>query len=273
MRDAPEGRPASGSGRGPGAPVEASPRRRVYLRYWPIALVVALAIHGAAFAVLAISTGRQEPAPRAEPRVNWVGQDSGRGSNAINDALDLFDPAPLFLPTRWNAATRESSLADDRGPGEIFPMEPPRLTFKTGMSPPGLDALPAGIHTASEAIQSFSRPYFSAFGEVEHKVRQVTPRAGLLDVRLAISGDEVMTWEVPLSAVAESGADAAAWPGWEPFSIVVAVESTGTLGPPLIPAPGSGVEEVEKFFRSYLQNVFRPELRLPAGYYRIEVGP
>lgn len=236
--------------------------RRMGRLYWMLAILVAIAVHGTAFVVFGVRPGVRESPPPANDGVVWVGERADQG-------IELRDPKPIFLPTKRNAAVRGIVTGESRGPGEIFPLEPPRLTVPMGESPPGLVVMPEGVQTAGAALRRFSRPYFSAFGQVDEVPRLLRARVAMIEVQDATSGAVVHRMEVPMSAATA----AETWPFWAPFEVLLAVESTGTLGPPLVPTPGSGAEVVDEFFRSSLRALLQPNLLLPAGYYRVEIGP
>jgi hypothetical protein len=189
------------------------------------------------------------------------------------DTIDLIDPQPLFLPTRLNAAGRlaQSSSPDDSG--AVFRLFEPDLSVPRGSSPAGLVALPEGVRTAGVAIRRFSRPYFSAFGRVDQTVLPLALRAAAVEVRDAATGRTVLQREVAVDDAVAEGGEPTAWPFWQPFEMMVAVEVDGMLGLPLVPAPGSGSEVVDAFFRRSFRALIRPDLALRPGYYRVLVGP
>lgn len=233
---------------------------------WAAAVVVAVVVHASGFLVLDVSSGRQEAQPGERSGARWLGE-------LMADNIELINPEPLFLPTHWNASSTVNLDAELDAPDTIFGLVEPELSVPPGRSPPGLVVIPEGVRTAGVAIRRFARPYFSAFGRVDRE-REVLPRrAGLLEVQVAATGEVVLRREVSVAEAVAAGADPRAWPLWEPFELLLAVESTGALGVPLVPAPGSGAEAVDQFFRSSLRALLRPELVLPAGYYRVVVGP
>ncbi len=246
--------------------VTRQPISRRARRRWMFAIGAAVGVHAAAFVVLGVSPGRSTPRTPPPSGGRWVGERTGEN-------IELINPEPLFLPTRWNAATQVSVDEEGSGPGAIFRMEEPRLAFAKGVSPPGLVVKPEGVRTAGVAIRRFSRPYFSAMGEHDGTVDPLPARAAVVEIRDATTGAVLVQRSIPVAAVTDAGGDPRQWPFWEPFEMLLAVEPSGTLGLPLVPAPGSGVEAVDSFFRRSLRQLLRPDLLLPAGYYRVVVGP
>lgn len=247
----------------------ARPRRSRGRQHWVPAIAVAVVVHVAAFLMLGVTSGPPEKVRAAPKGLHWLGE-------RADDEIEIRDPKAIFLPTRWNAATQEAGATDSRGPGEIFPLEEKPALVAPGASPPGLVTKPEGTRTAGVAIRRFSRPYFSAFGQEDRVVQRLPARAAALEVRSETTGALVWRTELTPAQVVAAGADPSKWPLWAPFEMLVAVEPTGTLGPPLVATPAFGaeaVEAVESFFRSALRSLLRPDLVLPAGYYRIAVGP
>jgi hypothetical protein len=56
------------------------------------------------------------------------------------------------------------------------------------------------------------------------------------------------------------------------LEFIVAINPAGIVGAPIL-ASGSGWEEVDAFFRTYLVKTFRVGERLSPGQYRVVVGP
>jgi len=233
---------------------------------WGVVILAALGVHAVAFLLLGVDPVRDTQHVPQERGTRWMGERTGEN-------IDLIDPEPLFLPTRRNAGAKLSLNSETSDPGVFFRLFESNLSIPPGTSPAGLVTLPEGVRTAGVAIRRFSRPYFSAFGEVDERVEPLPGRAAMIAVTEAATGAPVLRREISLPAAASRGAEPSKWPLWEPFDMIVAVEPTGMLGIPLVPAPGSGVEAVDAFFRSHLRELVRPDLILPVGYYRVVVGP
>ena len=259
----------SAAGRSPEEPARgrslaaARARRR---RRWIAAVVAAVVAHGAAFLSLAVAPVRQQANIEEVRSARWVGEQTG-------ETIDLIDPEPLFLPTRMNASDRIPDPLGSGDPGAVFRLFEPKLTVPAGTSPAGLVQLPEGVRTAGVAIQRFSRPYFSAFGQVTREVEPLRARAASLEIRDTATGELLVRREIGMEEARAAGGDPAQWPFWEPFDLLIAVEADGMLGPPLVPAPGSGSELVDSFFRQSLRPLIRPDLIVRPGYYRVLIGP
>lgn len=247
----------------------AGARRNHGRRRWGIAVAVALVVHGAAFFAWRVPAGGPERPPAAAPKVQWVGDGAliAEGS-ALGDQLNLFDSAPLFLPTPWNFATAEKELKSDRPPGEVFDLFAPRLTVSVEQTPADLVLVPSGVGTPAQAIRSFAWPYFESFGRVDRPLAPLPERLAMIEVRAMDTGELMLTATVARRAAP----DAAGWGDWAPLEFLVSVEPALALGLPQL-TRGSGFDEVDAFFREHVQRELLLDLRLPAGYYRVTVGP
>lgn len=237
--------------------------------FWLPAALVAIGIHAAAFFALGVSSGHREPRQVESRGVRWVGE-------SPDEAIEVSDPKPIFLPTRWNATARNVSATDSRGPGDIFGLEERAPLIDRASSPAGLITEPEGVRTADVAIRRFSRPYFSALGQEDTSVQRLPPRVAGIEVCKATSGEVVLRLDLTGAEATAAGADVKRWPFWSPFEMLLTVEPTGTIGLPLVAAPGSGADVadvVDEFFRENLRTLLRPDLVLPAGYYRVVIGP
>jgi hypothetical protein len=59
---------------------------------------------------------------------------------------------------------------------------------------------------------------------------------------------------------------------WRPPEFLAAVDPSGLVGP-LVLVGRSGTEEVDNYFRNYLERTLRIGARLRPGFYRICIGP
>jgi hypothetical protein len=232
---------------------------------WTIAIAIALAVHAGAFLAWRVPETRMQPTPASPPRVSFS---TVSPESSLSDQLDLFDPAPLFLPTEWNYATAVKALKSDRSPGEMFDLYAPEWTAKPDQSPEELVMLPTGVEDAVSALRRFEWQYFTAFGRLDRPLVRLPQRLALMEVRSIATGRNILTREIPVSA----SSSAQGWGLWTPLEFLVSVQPSGMLGPPDL-AHGSGFEEIDAFFRGYIQHETQLDLRVPAGYYRVTIGP
>ena len=243
--------------------------RRSARHVWWWAVAAAVLVHGAALGLLNVKAPVATSHGPGGPEVDWVGEKTTGSESVLGVQLALFDPEPLFLPTRWNYASVENLVRDIREPGEIFSTYEPQLKVKPLASPPGLIVNPAGLESPKEAAATFPAPYLAGFGQVDPTYAQVQQRLAVIEVRSLATGEIVSRETVPVSAAAAPGD----WPWWDPFEALVTVDPTGVLGLPLVPWPGSGTEVVDSFFRGYLRTAMHLDLKLKPGTYRVLIGP
>jgi hypothetical protein len=254
VEKAPGLRPAAGSGT----------RRR-----WIAACVVALLVHVLAFWLFTVSSLPAERPVTLRPRLFWAGAKVVTPESALGEQLALFDSAPLFLPTRWNAAGREGGVREDRSPLEIFDPYRERLSVDENRRPEVLRVFPSFDRDPAVYVSRFSWPALAAFGRADGRAAgAVAPRIARVEIWSIAEGTlayerDVMPAELPASA---------SWPEWQPMEALIVVESVGVLGPPLV-VRTSGSDLVDGFFRDQIIGRMQPGLILPAGYYRVSIGP
>lgn len=112
-----------------------------------VALAVVLGcLHLLFFAVLSIDTEFESEHPVAEIGVRYVGDTEGSMDEVLLEELVLLDSTPLFMPTRWNAASDLTGLASLSEAVEAFSEFSPTLQL------PG-EALPSGAMVDSNNFE------------------------------------------------------------------------------------------------------------------------
>jgi hypothetical protein len=212
-------------------------------------------------------------APQAPVPVNRTGGVAVRldAEQALREEAAIFDPAPLFLPTRLNAAPKGVEL---REPGASFPDYLPKLGFAEltlkldSLSLPKPVNVPPPAATAPGAVLALPAPGALALGmgRTDAPVPSLESRGGFVEIIAARDGRRVFANPLVDSARPPGGKP------WQPLEFVAAVDAAGLVGP-LVPMARSGVEEVDNFFQNYLARSLRVGERLPPGFYRICVGP
>ncbi len=215
----------------------------------------------AAFAAVLFRLPAAAPLPPAETPAPRLALAETRNP-VVRDETALFDPTPLFLPTKWNGTGKEAPRLE---PGTLPPF-PPRYAFSGDrLLPPFPPAAgPATPGQALEASPAASR--FPGFGRTAGQPPALSPRPAFAEVFEAGSGRRVLEGGLgtePLPVV--SG-----W--WKPPVFLAAVGASGLISP-LVLVAGSGSEEIDSYFRRSLETGFRVGDRLRPGFYRIAVGP
>jgi hypothetical protein len=202
---------------------------------------------------------------RPVPMVGLTRLDSGTTDEEVREQAELFDPTPLFLPTRWNAQPQRLSVGVAREPGTAFMAFDPKLLFNK-------DALalrfPAVVATPARPVEALlvgtsPRPLLG-LGRVDLAAEPLAARGGFAEVSAAGTGEPVLAQALP-GAAAPAG-------DWAPLEFLVAVNAMGLIGPPQL-THSSGNEAVDGYFRAFLTENFRLGARLRPGVFRVCIGP
>ncbi len=184
------------------------------------------------------------------------------GDPALSEDVALFDPATLFLPTRWNSSYVAKSVGE---PASAFAGYPPKLVFAATAPALARPILPVPTSAAEGLADDPPGAPLLGFGRADGAVAALAPRGAFVEVREAASGRPVMD-EALAAAVAPPEAL------WQPMEFLAAVDRAGLVGP-LVATVSSGALPVDAYFRRYLAETLRIGARLSPGFYRISVGP
>jgi hypothetical protein len=211
---------------------------------------------------LAATTPVSKPASVAIARADNKG-----ASAALLQQVALYDPMPLFLPTAINSSDPGLPAQLRREPGNVFKTISPQLTFREYEM--NIE-LPAPVAVPKDPLEALStgetiNPFFT-FGRINYPYTPLPKRLAFIEVVQAKSGRTVLA--TPLNAGADNVLPAV---DWQPLEMMVAVETTGLIGAPMV-TNGSGSEEVDDYFRAFVAKQFRLGARLPPGFYILRIG-
>jgi hypothetical protein len=202
------------------------------------------------------------PARPPEPFVR-VGAAAGAGSELLREKADIFDPAPLFVPTERNYSQRGLPAALVKQPGGVFGDFGAKLSFaEGGLTPYALEA-PSGADSLPEILARNNEAPFSGLGEVDAARNPLAVRAALVRINL-LGSNEIK--DIDLAGAVPPRTD------FPPLEFLVLVGSAGLIGEPVI-AQSSGSEDVDGFFLQFLTRTARLGAVLAPGRYRVTVGP
>lgn len=209
-----------------------------------------------------------QPAPLAtaplKPFARLTGTGSGATDQVLRERADLFDPTPLFFPTEWNYGQRPLPERLRHQPGQAFgSFDAKRIFEDQNLKTYGVVSAPSPEKLADVLAQGNEAP-FAGMGEVDGVLTPLAERSGFVEVRSFSGGEPVIDEALKNVSVPR--------PDFAPLEFVVAIGSAGVVGEPLL-ASGSGSDEVDAFFRSYLVKTFRLGQRLSPGSYRVVLGP
>lgn len=205
----------------------------------------------------------------ATSRESWLGVarlDGGSADAVMREEAELKDPTPLFLPTPLNAGARVGPPALEAVPGIRFEDLPAKLVFAAGkvaVSMPDPAPMPVAVSEVLRVGEG-GNPY-RGLGEADARPSALPRRLAFL--RIVPADGRPGTFEVALPPDPKAPTS-----DWAPMTWTVAVTSAGVVGA-LVPETGSGVEEWDAFFRTYLTEVFPLGAWLGPGFYRATVGP
>lgn len=204
------------------------------------------------------------PAAAPQPFVRFVGAGNTKTDQILRERADLLDPTPLFFPTDWNYG--QPALPDRlrRPPGQVFGSFDPKFTVDDqNLKTYGSESARAPEKLADVLTQGNEAP-FAGIGHIDTVRAALPERVGFLEVRSFLGGNVII--EQALTDLALPRLD------YAPLEFVIAVGSAGVVGNPVL-ATGSGWEDVDAFYLSYIVKTFRVGERLKPGSYRVLVGP
>jgi hypothetical protein len=206
---------------------------------------------------------QQAALPTARPFVRLAGAGAGIDDQVMREQAEMFDPTPLFFPTKWNFGQSVEAENVRPQPGQVFGSFGPMFTFtEREMKSYGAEATAAPEKIADVLIQGSEAP-FDGLGQVDAALPPLPERDALIEVRGFTGGKRVLS--ETLVGVAPPRLDFA------PVEFLVAVNRLGIIGQPVL-SNGSGWDEVDGFFREYLVKNFRVGERLSPGRYWIVIG-
>ena len=234
-------------------------------RVWIGSLTAAVAVGGWAFWTRSglLTPPAQVPPPAAKPFVQLEGTGGTANDRLLREKADLLDPTPLFFPTERNYGQRPLPPSLLKQPGQVFGSFEPKLTIaEQNLAPFRTEATPVPEKLSDVLAQGNEAP-FAGLGQVDLQTSILPIRSGYLEVSDLKNGYVIISQS--LSGLNTPRQDFA------PLEFLVVVGTAGVVGDPFLTS-GSGGEEVDNFFRSYLVKSYRLGERLRPGRYRVLVG-
>ncbi len=233
---------------------------------WQIALAAGFFLHLLTFAALRIVTLSSPEVSFPEPFIKFP-QDlvETDGESADISYGDLFDPAPLFLPTLWNYAPDFGNLHLEREVEPLF--EPYEPVISLSAQPPAIlaEEIQPRYNIPRNVLESERGNDFSIIGRREQVIEKAPQRAGFMEVKKAGSESWMMESVLP-DGLAEATRDMLSWVVFQ-----VLIDKTGPVGEPLL-LKGSGTPQTDLSLRDYLATPFLLA-GLKPGYYVVTFGP
>jgi hypothetical protein len=202
-------------------------------------------------------------AKRTKPFVQLAGAGAVAGDRILREKAELFDPTPLFFPTEWNYGQRTLREGSQKQPGQVFGSFEPKLTVgEQNIANYGAEAAIVPEKLVDVLVLGNEAP-FAGMGQIDAPRSSLPVRSGYLEIREYKNGEAIISQQ--LSGITPPRNDFA------PVEFLVVVGTAGLIGEPILTS-GSGWDEVDGFFRTYLVKSYRLGERLRPGQYRVLVG-
>lgn len=231
-----------------------------------------IAVHLLVIYYLAEADSRFQEPTRVSGKVLYSGEraDSAAERLRVQQAA-LLDSAPLFMPTRWNQASRMDTVASLREATELF--EP--YAVNAGISgnlvrSPHRGVMSPGPEDWEEWLPKRGDAAL-ALAVLGRKTRNVPPRSPqppCIEVR-TLAGKEagrIRLFDLPAELVRRTPGD---W--WEPPTFFLQVLSGSRIGAPVL-EHSSGYPALDRELGRFLRQSWLIH-RLPDGYFRISFYP
>jgi len=238
-----------------------------------VALVALVAGVSLVVGIVRLPAPPREGAARAGAPASLNLERPNQRNQILSEEAQLFDPAPLFLPTSHNSSQVDDTAILRHEPGESFPMMPPRFAYSDNSFAITIpNPLPVPAQPLDVLNYGRTQTPYAQFGRAGLPEKPLPERMAQLEVVQVKTGRTVLA--LPLARPAGAPPEALATADWEPLEFLVALDVTGLVGAPAL-VRGSGSAEVDVFFAGYLVKDLRIGARreLAAGFYFLRIGP
>lgn len=195
----------------------------------------------------------------------------------VQQAAELMDPRPLFLPTVWSGAPPSPRPPQT---GALLRSYAPKFVFSGERLELGLPAPVAVPRTPAQALREIPPAGFPilGLGRAVTNIPKLPARGGFVEVFDAATGRVVWSKALPTGAIA--GLEGRPWPTLE---FTAAVTAAGFVAPPApmpsrsatdFPAPDrETVAAIQELLAGHASGQLSLGQTLNPGFYRIAVGP
>jgi hypothetical protein len=239
------------------------------MRIWVVLTAVAIVVHGAGLWLLQARRGESEKRETvAIGSIAVLPSETGERSAVVRERLWLFDPEPLFLPTRWNFGETTVARRQEGQLGALHADYDPSWSFGGERLALRINSANSEIPSPLALIQGDGRAHFAGFGR--RNTVAADPFLGpIVEVHRADTG------ELQLRERLEGASALGLAPGSEPLELMIAVSSFGVLGGPKsrFADPTRTGEDAEGWRRASIARQLRLGARLEPGVYRVVIGP
>jgi|GEM_PF-705625 len=194
---------------------------------------------------------------RTDPPVSLPGEDVR--------LLDLQDPTPLYLPTRWNSGRFDDAMAVERAPGTTFTSFPAKSIMGLG---PVTVGVPDSVDMPVGELAVVTRPdparAFVELGRMPLAENRPTAQSARLEIVRLDSGRTV--------AVRDLAGSPELTAFNLPVELLAAVDASGFIANPTV-VSSSGDQALDSLAVNILARGGQFDVGLRPGIYRISIGP
>ena len=246
---------------------EARKRRshRVISPLLRISLLIGIAIHLAGFLIFRVVSNPLPHREETRPFVEYVSAGSLANDEELEEQAALFDSAPLFIPTRWNASQSIQFVQRAAVSGKFSEFEP-EINLLSALQPSSLPvAQNFNVNKPIDLLNSRFWRFFSGFGQSADRIRELP--SSLPVAQISVVGDFSNLLSIPARFEYVTATAV-------PQPVVYYLRTTISRGVGSAPTLGQSSGN-EAFDRAAGQWLVLPEVlgQLPRGYLSITIYP
>lgn len=198
-----------------------------------------------------------------KPFVSFHNLKQSNQEQVLSDQALIFDSEPIFLPSDWNSSPKILDKEEDEPLFKNFAPHIALYDYKTLFT--GIDQGLSSLSSIDILNSRFINP-FNGIGQQSVDFSPLKIRTAFVSIKSLNDFEIVQSYEIDEKPDFEISAEL-----WTPIEFLLIVDESGPITPLLI-TEGSGIEEIDNFFKSYVSK--QPKLNsLSAGYYEISVSP
>ncbi len=239
---------------------------------WTWAIAVTVLVHVSLYWGVALTRDSGQKLRRQDRQfteIQYLDSRSTKLSVVLLQEMTLFDPRPLLLPTKWNAASAAGLSSFWQEEAEIFPEFTPMFELEDGNYIDDFGNVPASYGQLANAQVDFAFSPFRELGRRDEAVAYEEERGLSLVVEDPSSGAELKRIYIYNDAVR---ALEASWPDWRPATFLATVEGSFQVGGLSVVA-SSGFDEADREMSSIAYSNFPKLGLLEDGVYLLEMVP
>ncbi|MGJ8640355.1 MAG: hypothetical protein ACSHYA_13290 [Opitutaceae bacterium] len=229
------------------------------------ALLVGVLVHLAGFLLFRVESNLLPVRDQNESFVRYISQSSIEGDATLEEQSQLFDSAPLFIPTKWNAAQSVSLMPNDRAP-ERFPEFEPEIDLASALNSSNLPSVEqSSIEQPIDLLKSRFWSFFESFGQTDELITPFPTVGHFAEIVIVGSTEPSLSMESPLEFT-----DTNAVP--EPVHLLLRVPGNGQIFGEAVVSQSSKNPAFDRAAQEWLRD---PETigKLPVGYLWIKIYP